>query len=343
MKHFKYVFLLIGTIIGSGFITGKEICSFFARYGYFSTLMVLPIFFIFFFLFELFFMLIKKNKIDFNSKYLKIFSFIIYSILAGSVISSCYEYAVSLKILPSIVIYILLIIFCVVSLMLKSNGLVKLNFILTPFLIIAFSSFTINRVVIFNLIEVSNTVYSNIISLFVNGIIYPAMNVTCCIYILKDIKKEIKNTKFISLTTSLFISLFLLLGILALNTSDILYDSNMPFIDMIGESYGVLSKIMLVVIVIACLTTLASCIFSLNKVVKLKNKFLKYVIVLFTIFIISIIGFDKIIEYLYPVIAIFGLVIIIFSLFSSNSFFNKPNSIIHKSSKNANNNYTRHN
>lgn len=342
MKQFKYVFLLVGTIIGSGFITGKEICSFFARYGYFSTLMVLPIFFIFFFLFELFFMLIKKNKIDFNSKYLKIFSFIIYSILAGSVISSCYEYAISLNFLPPI-IYILLIIFCIISLMLKSNGLVKLNFILTPFLIIAFSSFTLNRVVNFNLIEVSNKVYTNIFSLFVNGVIYPAMNVTCCLYILKDIKKEIKNTKFISFTTSLLISLFLLLGILALNTSDISYESNMPFIDMIGESYGVLSKIMLLVIVIACLTTLASCIFSLSKIVNLKNKFLKFAIILFTVFVISLIGFDKIIEYLYPVIAIFGFVIIIFSLFSSNSFFNKSNSIIHKTSKNANNNYTRHN
>ena len=46
MKQFKIVLLIIGTIIGAGFVSGKEISSFFSIFGYYSFIFILPIFFL---------------------------------------------------------------------------------------------------------------------------------------------------------------------------------------------------------------------------------------------------------------------------------------------------------
>ena len=38
MKQIKIIFLIIGTIIGAGFISGKEVFEFFSKFGYYSYL-----------------------------------------------------------------------------------------------------------------------------------------------------------------------------------------------------------------------------------------------------------------------------------------------------------------
>ena len=49
MKQIKIIFLIIGTIIGAGFVSGKEISSFLTIYGYYSFIFILPIFLLFYF------------------------------------------------------------------------------------------------------------------------------------------------------------------------------------------------------------------------------------------------------------------------------------------------------
>ena len=53
MKNCIFAFLaIIGTVIGSGFISGKEIVVFFSRFGWFSFPCIVLAFFLFFFLFK---------------------------------------------------------------------------------------------------------------------------------------------------------------------------------------------------------------------------------------------------------------------------------------------------
>ena len=51
MKQLKIILLIIGTIIGAGFVSGKEISSFFCIFGFYSYIFIIPIFFFFFYLF----------------------------------------------------------------------------------------------------------------------------------------------------------------------------------------------------------------------------------------------------------------------------------------------------
>lgn len=310
-----------------------------------SALLVIPVFFIFFLLFELFFYLIKNNKINFNSKIFNTVFFISYSIISGSVFASCIDYSKFISNnISNLIIYIFLIIFCVVMILSKAKGLIKLNLILTPLLIIAFLALCSFRVATTNLIAKNLLVYTDIINLMLNSIIYPAINITCCLFILKDIAKEKEiNTKFISLITSLIIAVFLIVGILALNTTFISKNLAMPFLEICVNLPNYVSKAVCFMIIIASITTLASCVYSLYQTMPFRNTFLKAFIEIIIIVLLSFIGFDNIVDYLYPMVGVGGLMLAIYSLLSTNFLFKKSNKIVHKSSKYANKNNASHN
>lgn len=63
-KIFSAVMIVIGTVIGSGFASGKEIAVFFSRFGAVSYFFIPLTFFAFLVLFMLFLVWVKKHLIN---------------------------------------------------------------------------------------------------------------------------------------------------------------------------------------------------------------------------------------------------------------------------------------
>ena len=80
MKQIKIIFLIIGTIIGAGFISGKEVFEFFSKFGYYSYLVILPMFFCLYYFITKLLLIGANNKIN-NIVKLYLFIFILYTFL----------------------------------------------------------------------------------------------------------------------------------------------------------------------------------------------------------------------------------------------------------------------
>ena len=101
-KSFSSVMIIIGTVIGSGFASGKEITTFFTVFGYYSFLSLPIIFFGFYFCIYKLLLIGSKNKIENidqlnylifkkNNKIIKIFTFISFVIISSTIISGLKE------------------------------------------------------------------------------------------------------------------------------------------------------------------------------------------------------------------------------------------------------------
>ena len=64
MRQIKLILLIIGTIIGAGFVSGKDIAIFFSNYGYFSLIFIFPMFFLLYFIIFKLLIIGSKNKIN---------------------------------------------------------------------------------------------------------------------------------------------------------------------------------------------------------------------------------------------------------------------------------------
>ena len=98
MRCLKITILILGTIIGAGFASGKEITTFFTVFGYYSFLSLPIIFFGFYFCIYKLLLIGSKNKIENidqlnyiifkkENKLVKIFTFISFIIISSTMIS----------------------------------------------------------------------------------------------------------------------------------------------------------------------------------------------------------------------------------------------------------------
>src|SRR5574344_728640 len=100
LKALQVVFIIVGTIIGAGFISGKEIAIYFSNYGYLSLIYLIIFFFIFYYSIHL---LLNKsfnceykniydiNKQILNSKIFNIFCSISFIIVSSAMFSAFKE------------------------------------------------------------------------------------------------------------------------------------------------------------------------------------------------------------------------------------------------------------
>ena len=187
---FKIIFLLIGTFVGAGFASGREILNFFTIYNWGGIISII-IFSFFLFVFTLKclnikqklnienyneFVLSMKNKYtfinyDFFVFFINIFLAISFYVMLSSFSSLfLYQFRVS-----KIITISLTIIFCF-FVFLKNNldFIYKINCILVPILIIFLFSFSINNINLKNIIFLKST--DNIFFSIFMGILYLGYN-----------------------------------------------------------------------------------------------------------------------------------------------------------------------
>lgn len=334
----KIVWVLIGTIIGAGFASGQEIDLFFYSYGFNGILgIVLMSGLTGMILYKVLnismknniknykefmqYILERQNNFLNSKKILNIQNAIVNIFLFGSFIIMIAGFASFLeqeyninKILGSIVMSIL---FFITSIK-KQNGLVKLNQILTPLLVIGIFCLglinlkNIDINIIDKLINKNNNAWiiGSVIYCSYNLIILIPIAISICSYV-----KSKKNAKIVSIVTSIGIAVIAIIIYFSLSTIDIqsLY-LDIPIMYSIKKISIMFSYIYSIVILFSILTSCISAGYSfLENICKNQKSYPQIVLFMcITGVIISNFGFSKLVSLLYPTFGVIGILQIIF-------------------------------
>lgn len=332
---------LIGCYIGAGFMSGKEISFYLARFGYisipFSILCCIAFYFLIKKCMEISSNLKEKNMDYYNffgNKSFIINLFVCFSaiITIGGTLSGSKSISTMLFGDRCVIVQLLTMIACF---LVCFGGLKKVevsNFIIVPVMLFYLVFIFIKRLNIGNIGYSIDYFCNNYFYSIISFVFYLCSNFFMLGILLLQIgykysKKEAKLTAFI---TS-FVLCFLIVGycIMLLVCGENVVVAEMPLLVIsfnFGKVYGIFSSITLW---FALFTTLVSNVFVvsnyLNKLIK--SKFLSIMISILSGFIISLFGFSFVVSYLYSVIGMFGIVFLVLVLMPNKT------EKFHKSSK----------
>lgn len=330
----KVIFVIIGTIIGAGFASGQEIYTFFYSYGIngifglilCSLLLVLIIY-------KVLIIINKDKKIenykDFLEKIIKVKSnkkyfninFIINTIINIFMLISFYimiagfgayfyqEWQINSLIGCSIIIFLSFFIF-----MTNEKGVIKVNEILTPILILFI---ILVGIINFASIDIKNI--SNYIEPIKNegwilsSILYCSYNSILLIPILITLSKYVKNKKdifrisYISGIIIFVIAISIFLMLVRVDTN--ILELEMPIVYVISKFFKNFKNIYGFIILFSIFTTTISIGISfLKNTSKNRRNYTQIAIIMcITSLPISKIGFSNLVTLLYPIFGYLGL------------------------------------
>lgn len=319
----KVICTIVGTFIGAGFASGKEIYLFFYRYGVWGMLgIIISCSFIGYIIYKVI-MISKSNGFNnydeflnhiIKSKYIKIIIKNIIDIFL--IISFCVMISGFCSFMKQefninfFISYITILICCYAIFKRNVNGILKINNILIPIIIVIILIIASNKINLIPLDETNNLENGKFL---ISSILYSNYNLLTIIPIIITITKKVKNkrnTKYVSTITTAIILLlsFAIFSILANGNNSIL-NLDMPVVAIAGQSGKIYKYIYCIVVGTAIFTTAVSVGYSyLQKFENNEKNYNRQILVLmfFTILSISI-GFSKLIEILYPVFGVIGV------------------------------------
>lgn len=343
-KIFEIAAVFIGTIVGAGLASGKEITQFFTSFGLksFFGILFCGLFYI------LMGLIISKISINNNlnsySDVLKLISpnflgkitgvittlFLISSasiILAGSgaLINQFFG-------IPNIIGSLIMFIFSYIFLLRGTKGLIEINSFIVPSLL-----FTITLIIILYFLFAKDSISFNAISSFeppkkgiiTSTILYAGYNTLCCSGVLVPLSNETNNSKNmiygITLGALGLTLLSSIINLLLLANQPYIYNLEIPLL-LVAQRFGtIIQALLLVIILLEMFSTEVSDVYSISKTLEqsFNIEFKKGIFIILTIaLLISQIGFSNLISKLYPMFGILSLIFITqFILFYFNNKF----------------------
>ena len=332
MKNiFKIVFVIIGTLIGAGFASGREIYTFFSKFGIAGIFgIAISSSFICLIVYKLLIKIKEKNienynelLIKINKKYIKLNKIInlivnLFLLISFFIMIACFS--AYIKQIYNIPIYVSSTVFCLISGIIflgNINGVIKANEILVPILIFFIVYLGIKNIPYlksFNFTQLNNT---NTKGWFINSLLYVSYNSIVLIPILSNLKLNKlnkKQIKFISIFSGLFILILsiLIFGLL-LRGEYFIQELELPLVEISKQFGNIFKYIYGIVIIISIYTSAISAGYSLlNNISKNKKQYILYLLIISVIgILVSNVGFSKLVENLYPLFGILGLIQII--------------------------------
>jgi uncharacterized membrane protein YkvI len=331
-KIFQVATVFIGTIVGAGLASGKEITEFFTQYGIESFLGIIAcgIFYI------LISSIISKISIDHNlnsySDVMNIVSpnilgkltglittfFLISSasiILAGSgaLINQFFQ-------LPKIIGSLIMIFIAVIFLLRDTEGLIEVNSFIVPALIVTITLITVlyfafcKDIVTFKNIANFPPKKSGIL---MSTILYAGYNTLSASGVLVPISNQMKKTKI--MITGVIIGaigltiLCLMINLLLTVNQPYIYNYEIPLLFVANRFGNVIQALLLVIIWLEMFSTEVSDIYSISKTLNntFNIEFKKgiFIVIAFAL-IISQFGFGNLINKLYPMFGVLSLIFI---------------------------------
>ena len=326
----KIVFVIIGSIIGAGFISGQEIYTFFLKFGNIGIACIILMGIILgIVIYKTCFIIMKnknKNYGEFldsilQSKYPRIRIFInslINVFLLISFFIMCAAFCAYFKQEYNISVYLsglIISIICYMIFVKNIKAIIKVNQILMPIIIILIFFLVIK----INIQQVSIKNAENSILAILNCMIYVSYNTIILIPILIKLKSYMKDIKSIlvsSIVCSIIIISMALIILCIISQIKEIKLIEIPLL-YVTNSYGEVYKyIYSFVLIVAIITSAISAGYGfLENITKDKQRYLifAFFICVFSIFI-SNFGFSNLVNILYPLFGILGLIQIFFIL-----------------------------
>ena len=325
-KIWTTCFLIFGTIVGSGFSSGKEIFVFFSRFGKLSYLYIFLASTLFFLLF--YFFLTKRRSVKKFQKPIAIIMIFISIVFTASMFAGLKN----LFSFSNTAIYLLLCgLLLILAVYITFRGMKTLEKFTA--IIMPLCAFIFLGVLIYLSFKKSEFVKvgENFFG-FLYSPLYVALNFSTSIYIITKLGEKItkKEAFYASLICSFLIFIFLTFGNYILIKHPESFYAEMPFL-YLAKSNKFFFTFTYIVIFISCLTTLLSLCLTLKESLSLffKNEIILLSLSTFLPYLISECGFSNIVAYLYPLSSILGIFLLLFFI----SPFQKTDEEIHEKSK----------
>lgn len=342
--------LIVGTIIGAGLASGQEIVVFFAQYGFVSLFFLIAVFALFYFGFREF-LCFGKNCYEIDFKKNKVFaifdgfSFFIFIAIGSAMLAgansllSQYVFDFHFPLWSIILIFVSTLIgyFGI-------KGLLNLSIYLVPVMIVGIVYICIKGATVSTLSAPAfSTDLPNLVLLSLSSVGYCCCNLVTANKVLFESGEGLskKQIKLISVVSALILTLLIgtIIVSILINDEMVLF-STMPLIYLaflISNWTGIAFSI---VLFLSITTTLFTAQYSLSRILEEKlqkrKKLLSSLISLIIIFVTSLLGFNDIIKYVYPIIGGFGFVMLfLLKNLTLKPCFNSANDEIHSASKNA--------
>ena len=328
----KIVLVIMGTLIGAGFASGREIYLFFGKFGKLGIIGILISGILTGIIIYIALKMINKKdinnyndfleKINIKNKYINL---LIKNIITIFLLISFYimvaAFSAYINQNYEIPIYISSIIFAVLTYIIfikNIQGMIKVNEILVPFLLILILYLGVKNILY--LVETKNVLENNINEkgFFLNSILYASYNSIMLIPVLVTMKKYINSKaqikKISIISSALIIVLSLCIFGLLLRGKYYIQNVEMPLLNITMQFGKIYLYIYSFIIITSIFTTAISAGYSFLENVSKNKKQYKIILIFMSVtsVLVSNIGFSKLVEILYPLFVILGIVQIIF-------------------------------
>lgn len=348
MKIFQVATVFIGTIVGAGLASGKEITEFFTQYGTesFLGIIICGAFYI------LISCIISKISIDYNlNSYSDVMNTIspnIFGKLTGLITTFFLISSASIILagsgalihqffgIPKIVGSLIMILIAIFFLLRDTEGLIEINSFIVPALI-----FTLTLITILYFAFCKDTIsFKNILSfpprksgIIASTVLYLGYNTLSASGVLVPLSNQMKKTKIMIIgvvagATGLTM-LCLMINLLLTVNQPYIFKYEIPLLFVANRFGNLVQALLLVIIWLEMFSTEVSDIYSisktLNKTFNVEFKKAIFIVIIFAL-LISQFGFGNLINKLYP---IFGMLSLIF-IFQCILFYYRHRCDCHK-------------
>lgn len=331
MNFLSTFFAIIGVVIGSGFISGKEVAVFFTRFGYWSFPCIVISFFLFFYIFKFLLGLSESSIFKFEkSKIAFVLNFFLCTVFSSSMFAGSIDMAKQQGLLVSIIFIVLLLIVCQRVSKKGIGCLNKLNFLLVPVMTIllvcalAFLLFKGGQ------LQMPQNEHGSLSILY--SMLYVILNSANGGVLIAKLGQSLscRQKTRVAFLSALVLSVILFIINIVLLARPTVLVKEMPLLELFS---GPLRKALSFAIMIGCVTTLLSLIFSLSSSMRglCKNEYLIFLISVVMPFVLSLLGFGFIVSFLYPLASVVGVWLLGILFFES--FFKRADKKIHSSGK----------
>lgn len=332
LKIFQIAFVFIGTIVGAGLASGREITEFFTSYGITSFLGILFCGMFYILMASIICKIGIRYKLKSYSDVLMVISPNILGKLTG-VITTIYLLSSASIILagsgalinqffgiPKIVGSLIMLGIACVFLLRETEGLIEINSLIVPSLIL-----TVTLIFILYFTFCKDMLSFEFISKFepvkkgvtVSTILYAGYNILCCSGVLVPLSNEVKNTKSMIYGVTLgaigLTLLSLLINLLLIINQPYIFKYEIPLL-LVAQRFGnIVQALLLVIIWLEMFSTEVSDVYSISKTLEqaFNIKFKKGIFIVLAFALpISQVGFTNLISTLYPLFGILSLIFI---------------------------------
>lgn len=331
---FKIIFVIIGTLIGAGFASGREIYLFFVQYGNYGKFGIILTGIITGIIIYRVLIITKTYEINnynkllerINWKYSKInklINLVVNSFLLISfyiMVAGFSAYIEQTYRIPIYISSIFFVVICYIIFKKSIQGVIKANEALVPILVILIAYLGIKNMPYMFKANEPTIIGNSSNSWIIGSILYASYNSIILIPVLTNLRSYINNTKQIIkisvISSIIIVILALFIYGLLLRGEFFVSELEMPLIE-ITIQFGKIFKYIYGFVIIAsiCTSAVSTGYSLLQNVTKTKKGYeIVLLIMCITGIAVSNIGFSNLVEMLYPLFGVLGLIQILLIL-----------------------------